>query len=86
MKVPKWFDSPDKRGAVLAVAEVLLILADVPEVILAAHQKNWRVGAESPDLRIPHDTAVSERDWVGHREAKQHHIRPAAATRSVLWA
>ena len=38
----------------LAVSEVLLVLVDEPGVVFTAHQDDRGVGAEPPDLLVPH--------------------------------
>ena len=59
--------SPDKRTPLLAVSEVLLVLVDEPGVVFTAHQDDRGVGAEPPDLLVPHGPA-SVRDSNGISE------------------
>ena len=56
--------SPDKRTPLLAVSEVLLVLVDEPGVVFTAHQDDRGVGAEPPDLLVPHGPDVRDSNGI----------------------
>ena len=51
-------DLSDQRAPLPAIAEVLLVVEDEPDVVLAAHQDDRGVGTELLDLAVPHLAAV----------------------------
>ena len=76
--------SPHERTPLLAVPEILIILVDEPRVVLAAYQDDRGVGAESPDLLVPHGPAVLQRDHTAGVIAHEHHVSPAIGEPPVL--
>ena len=74
----------DKRTPLLAVAEILLILVNEPGVVFASHQDDRSVGAESPDLLVPHCPAVLQRDHSASVITHEDHVSAAIGEPPVL--
>lgn len=66
---------PDERTSLPAVVEILLVLEDEADIVLAADQDDRRVGAELLDLLVPHRHAVVQRVLTAHIEAHEDHVR-----------
>ena len=76
--------APDKRTPLLAVAEILLVLVDEPRVVFAAYQDDRGVGAEPPDLLVPHGPAVLQRDHAPGVVTHEHYVSAAIGKPPVL--
>lgn len=70
------FGLPHERAAILEMREVRLVAVHEAQIVFAADEQHWRIGAKAPDLRQPHGRAVAQRFRVADRKAQQHNVRP----------
>ena len=73
-------DLSDKGAPVFAVAEVVWVPVDEPDVVLAPHQDDRSAGAELANLSVPHLPAVPEGAGSAHVETHQDDVTPTQQT------
>ena len=49
-----YFFWPDKRAPLFTISQILFIFVNEPRIVLTAYQDDRSLGAEPPDLMVPH--------------------------------
>ena len=76
--------SPDQWRSLPAVIEVLFVVEQESDVVLAPDQDDGRVGAEPLDLLDPHVATVVQRTLPPHVEAHEDNVGPGIFERCSL--